>query len=308
MLLGNDSSYVKHSHFENNTNAMSNYTGWVFPVDSCKFINNTTGISDGTTKYFTSCIFENNGIAIDAWGVRVINSFFQYNGTAITDNGGSGWNIRVIDCVIINNNIGIAMTGDTILNNFVSDNSYGLKIGHTSYNYNGIQYYVPIKFNQICNNSVCNVENISQNNMNITQNCFCDDDSASIEAKLKDGYDDISLGLFNYDIYDTTCQTVIQTVYKIGSPPSSVNSIISENNLFTVFPNPVIEDLTIVFNNRIKTSSEICLYNSVGEKIISSTNNQNAIFWVNLNNLPNGLYLLEVTQEKIVKKEKIIKL
>lgn len=298
--IGSTNSYVKHSFFENN-NWGTWCTGPLFRVDSCTFINNDWGMHAAGT-IVTNCNLENNSLAINA-GI-VSNCLIQNNGIGYNH---EGWGSSISNSILRNNNIGIYIGDDSIMGNNIFNNTIGIQTDNQSYLYNGIQYYVPIKNNQICNNTIYNIENLNNYDKNITQNCFCTDDSTEIENKLYDGYDDITKGLFNYDIYDTACLNVIQSVYKIGYPPSSASSI-TENNLFTSFPNPVSEGLTVVFNNRIKKSSEIHLYNSVGEKIISTINNQNEILNINLNEFPNGLYLLQIKSDNIVKREKIIKI
>jgi len=74
-------------------------------------------------------------------------------------------------------------------------------------------FSVIIRGNSICN-KIINVKTLSDKGVDLTGNCWCTSDSSEIEAGLIDGYDEIRLGLFNYDIYDEDCSTIISSVVK----------------------------------------------------------------------------------------------
>lgn len=301
---GNDSSYIKNSLFDNNGVASSSYAGWDLPIDNCVFTNNTTAVGSADKKV-TNSTFTNNGIGISCERFEARNCYFQNNGSAIDFYyGGYG---TVDSCTVINNNIGIRNHGP-ITNSNISNNNIGIITGHTSSTVNGIQYYVSIKNNRICNNTTYNVENINNYNKDITQNCFCTEDYTTIESKLKDGYDDIALGLFNYDIYDSTCQTVIQSVYKIGGAPSTTNSISSNTSSILIFPNPFNDFITIQLDNYGNKPDGLRIYNSLGQKVHQLENINGQQKTIDSRNLESGIYLLQFIKDNNIEgQRKLIK-
>ena len=78
-------------------------------------------------------------------------------------------------------------------------------------------------------------------NYSLLSNCFCGLDSSQIEALLIDGYDDITKGLINYQIFDTSCSVVLGTVLKFGEGAG-----IEEQNIIVRFENPVSDVLQIL--------------------------------------------------------------
>lgn len=69
----------------------------------------------------------------------------------------------------------------------------------------------------------------------------------------------------------------------------TVNEIIFDNLVFSVYPNPANDLLSISMTNNEKIN-RINIYNSIGENVYSTTNSST----INVSNLSNGIYLLEV--------------
>lgn len=294
-------SIINNSLFDNNYRASSCYGG--FPIDLCVFANNTIAIEG--SPVITNSAFLNNDIGVKSESFEVRNCFFQNNGIAIDQRLGGA----VIDsCTIINNNIGLKMDNGIITNNNISNNVIGLITRHTSSTQNGTEYYVPIKNNRICNNTQYNIKNNNSYNKNITGNCFCTTDSAAIESKLFDGYDSISKGLFNYDIYDSTCQNITQSVYKVGTNPLSSNTVISKEPNFTMSPNPFSDFIFIQFNNQSPQLYSVIIYNMLGQTIQQFENINPVKKTIDCGNIKSGIYLIQLIQNgSIIEQQKLIK-
>jgi len=226
---------VSHSSFVQNLTAMGGYTGHITPIDSCYFSSNVNTITQAD-KNITNAVFENNtyGLA-NTERVNVSNSIFK-NHTEVALLGGRG---NITNCVIEENNIGVKNTaeGFTISNSSISNNSIGIELSY--YNVEN----APITNNKICNNTTFNVVNKAIINADLYKNCWCNADSTVIEDKLWDGIDSTGLGFISYDIYNTTCDTVISTVDKTKSrtivwTPSNSPYLITKN--FIVHPNDTL--------------------------------------------------------------------
>lgn len=300
---GNNQSFIINSLFDNNYQASSCYGG--FPIDRCVFTNNTIA-TIGHDEVITNSAFLNNEVGVKSTGCTVSNCFFQNNGAAIEPPSFSAGTVE--SCTIINNNTGIRIDNGTITNNNISNNVIGLITGHTSSTQNGTEYYVPIKNNRICNNTEYNIKNNNSYNKNITGNCFCTTDSATIESKLFDGYDSISKGLFNYDIYDSTCQNITQSVYKVGTNPLSSNTVISKEPNFTMSPNPFSDFIFIQFNNQSPQLYSVRIYNMLGQTIQQFENLNSKQKTIDCGNIKSGIYLIQLIQNgSIIEQQKLIK-
>jgi hypothetical protein len=301
---GNDESYIKHSLFENNSIASYNYAGWYLPFDHCLFINNTTAIAHAD-KLITNSSFYYNETAVSAERYEIHNSVFENNGAAIDWDESSGYGI-VDSCMISNNDLGIRAWNCAITHNIITNNNIGLVSRHVSWNNNGNLYFVPVLNNRICDNIQYNVKNANSYNKDLTSNCFCTSDSALIEEKLYDGYDDISLGLFNYSIFDTACAVVLESVYKIGDPLGIYPTEASYNLL--VYPNPFDSYLKIRLINPESSKIQIRIFNSLG-KVVETIDNVSTIeYELNTSNLASGLYFLQIMKKsEIAGYKKIIR-
>lgn len=295
---GDNSSYIKNSLFDNNKIASSGYAGWNLPIDNCVFTNNTYAITEGN-KIIKNSTFINNTIGINCEVFEARNCFFQNNGSAIDWPVGTSGDALIDSCTIVNNNIGVRINNGSITNNIISNNIIGVITGHLPSTGNDIEYFVPIKNNHICNNTQYNIENNNSYNKNISLNCFCTTDSTTIENKLFDGYDDISIGLFNYDIYDLNCQTVTRSIFKVG-PSSSVNTVFTDNPNISISPNPFNDVITIQMDNRKNKIYSLRIYNIMGQKVqqVESIIAEQKI--IDSRSLGSGIYLLQLIQDNII--------
>jgi len=288
--------YYKHCKFENNNNAIVGYTGYDINIDDCEFINNTYAISQADKK-ITNSTFTNNDYGLyQTERIDVDNSTFTNNGTALY--GGRG---LLQNTIITNNTIGVKsfFEGFEIRNSNISNNDVGIQTS----NYDG--FVTAIKNNQICNNTTFNVENLDNINKDLTDNCWCTEVESEIEDKLKDGYDDVNLGLFNYSIYDNVCNSIIDEVIKDSSLSTDDFVSILENT--TVYPNPTSSELNIQLNQSIDDLI-VQLYDVAGKLIFELDYKDVQSIKINLNKLERGNYILNLISsgkraiKKIIKK------
>lgn len=229
-------------------------------VRNTVFENNTIAYDNANNGLIDSCLFIGNEEAvINTTYMTVSNSRFNGNTTALQ----IGFGTRVTECKIELNQIGIAL-------------------GPISFG----QPMPMVDNNRICYNQLYNIDNRTDLNMFIPTNCFCTGDSAIIEAKIFDGYDNISKGLISYAIFDTSCLNVLNIVNKTSEP-----TLLNENEkpeVIRVFPNPV-SDYLILSNNR--TFKSYSLQTLEGKEVLQDAliagNNS-----LNLTQVSSGTYIL----------------
>ncbi len=251
---------VSGSTFENNQSCFIQVSG---KFKNCVFKNNTAVFQENGTLEIDSSTFENNQIGIDAFGVgSVKNSMFTANG------------------------VGLTVSANSIIeNNDISNNDVGLGLIGTFTSGMVLPF---IKDNKICNNKLYNLENKSDYNLVLDSNCFCLNDSVTIDAKIYDGYDDITRGLINFAIYDSTCTYILWRVAKINSGQNTgVNSIYKE---VSVFPNPFQEKLML--NGIGNTMCTWSVFDITGKKVYE-INSEYDKLELDLSFLEKGAYILK---------------
>ena len=148
-----------------------------------------------------------------------------------------------------------------------------------------------IENNRICFNQDYNIDNRTDLNLFIPTNCFCSTDSSEVEDKIFDGYDDISKGLISYEIFDTSCTSVLRTVQKAGQPVGIVDHQRAAELL--VFPNPFVENLFLTNSKGYKAYQLLSLQGQLiqGGNLVDGTNS------IQLFELPAGTYFLRLTDD-----------
>ena len=246
--------------FENNTSCFIQMTG---KFTNCIFKDNVTVFQENGTIEIDSCQFINNETGINALGVgSVRNSTFTANTLALS----VGSNSIIENNNISNNDVGLGLAG-------VFTTGMVLPL---------------IKNNKICFNSQYNLENKSDYNLSLDSNCFCLNDSVSIDAKIYDGYDDITRGLINFAIYDTSCTNIIQRVIKINLGTNT--SVSTAQRIVNVSPNPFQDKLTL---NGI--DSKICtwtVFDITGKRVYEVISEYNKME-LDLSFLEKGAYILK---------------
>jgi len=82
-------------------------------------------------------------------------------------------------------------------------------------------------------------------------------------------------------------------------PPIKVEIISDLNNTINavVYPNPVDTNVTVLFNEVLKTPIDILLYDILGKIVIDKSQNPTKSFTIDLSFLASGVYLLNLTSE-----------
>lgn len=242
---------VNNCLFSGNQN---NIIGSPGVIQNSQFYNNTFGMTEISNITVNQCVFDGNGTGIDASSSCVItNSTFSNNGLAL----------KIGDAGIVSQNQ-------------INGNGIGIQV--TAYN----PSTTIIDSNSICNNTIHNLENLTDKNYQVNLNCFCSQDSTVIENGIFDGYDDITRGLVSYAIYDDSCENVLSYVNKIDlGGPAGLTALDEQWNAW-------YDGESFVINNNIP--GIFTIYDIQGIRIINAT----AIVGLNKISLtlPQGLYLV----------------
>lgn len=319
---------LHQSEFKYNTYALT--VGLELEAEGCAFIHNQTAIYGWSIFTLRNCSFDSNGAALSVYpsSLDIENSLFTNNALGLFLNSGAINGIHIVNTVFDNNLMAVynangglidsctfvnndeAIKGSSMLevrNSFFYENMTALELGfgttvmdcEINYNETGIalgpvsfgQPMPVIENNRICFNSDYNIDNRTDLNMFIPTNCFCITDSAEIEAKIFDGYDDITKGLISYAIFDTTCTSVIAYVNK--SPFTGLNEEASTGEI-PVFPNPFRDEVVI---SNPGDYSMFDIYTLFGSRILSGTlvQGENKI---DGSSLSSGMYILKMFSRK----------
>ncbi len=294
-------------------------------ISHCVFSNCVFGFTNFATHdpvHIDSCYFSKNLRGIGAERMKITNSRFVDNEVAIFEPAG----INISDSEFYRNDIGIELGQDgTVKNcNFeenglaISSRSVGLILKDNTIQYNDIglrllDYFtdaiLPIEGNKICNNRLFNVENLDKYNKSVENNCWCTDDSTEIEAKLWDGYDDISIGLLNYDIYDDLCNSKLKSVVKIdlGKEDEETGTISQEESDIEIYPIPIRNFVQIHVTNNKSVPYHLYLHTVDGRLILRKVIREESEI-LNLSHLEKGIYLIDIfLKNEIIKSQLIIK-
>lgn len=147
-----------------------------------------------------------------------------------------------------------------------------------------------VQNNEICSNINFNVDNNTNVNYSLLSNCFCGLDSAGIEQYLIDGYDDITKGLINYQVFDSSCTSILATVLKFNNIAGF--SIVPMLNY--VISNPVSNSLQILSPQLFNS---IVIVDLLGYQYTLSSSGENNF---DLNNLAAGIYFLKMINQHTV--------
>ena len=274
----------RHMRFEHN------YFGLMYPstmdVDSSVFHNNFYGLfinanSQVDTNFITNCRFTQNNVGSSGF-------YSAIRGCSFTDNGQGIYqaNSCIIENCSFTGNVWAAdVYNDTYFtDNVVEDNDNGLTVARTAAW--GTGGGVPVvEDNRLCSNTLYNVLNGSDFNLELEKNCFCLSDSAAIDAKIYDGYDDITRGLLNFAVYDSTCTTQLYRVLKVNLVGESEASALK----LSALPNPIQDVLRV---DGLQPGIRIQITSAVGQLVedrIAEQSNErfDAQFW------PSGIYLIQ---------------
>ncbi len=279
---------INNCLFKDNTTSLYIYAS-AFAMSNCSFIDNQIGASFLSNAVdsivISNCEFLNNGLALNyPNNGRVENCEFSDNGTAVQ----AAYNCEIQNNTFFYNILAIEATVDAnIHNNQINNNAEGIIISNVT----SIQDSPSIYDNEICGNTYYNVNNNTNMNYSLFSNCFCDLDSAQIEAYLIDGYDDITKGLINYQIYDSSCTVLLGNVVKFGAGVG-----LEENAFDFSFENPVQHDLQLLGYPKVK---QIVLQNTSGQTFYFTSSTYNTF---DLSRLAPGYYFIVKLDQQGVSK------
>jgi hypothetical protein len=178
-------------------------------VDRCQFIGNQSGISGYTTptSLISNSLFTNNGVAAGQAYQHYTNCQFQAN----TFGFNFAESITLEDCELSGHQIAVASpTGNSMVMRrcHVHGNQLGIeRVPHIErclieFNDVGVRvgtgYLNFFQCNDIINNLTWNVEMQTGTTLSAPNNWFGSTSPAVIDAGIKDGFDQIGLGFFQY--------------------------------------------------------------------------------------------------------------
>ena len=274
--------------FDNNLSALSIYASWL-EMNNCIIRNNNLGININTGSYngtlVKNTLFENNVIAYNYANNGLIDSCIFIGNTEAVINTTY---LTVSNSSFSNNVTALQLGFGSLVNEcLIEQNQTGVALGPISFG----QPLPIVENNRICSNSLYNIDNRTDLNIFIPTNCFCITDSTEIEAKIFDGYDDISKGLISYAIFDTNCVSVLRLINKSGVLTSSEENEIQET--VQIFPNPVSDQLTISIN---KTFNAYSLKTIDGKEVLSDAIGAGNTY-IYTSHLQAGIYFLVLRGE-----------
>ncbi len=129
-------------------------------------------------------------------------------------------------------------------------------------------------------------------------------DSSSAVYDIEPGDTPIpNANLFTADFGSATCE---YTNGNLTDETLSLDSIDKALNSFVVFPNPVVQGnaFHIVFGNNL--SAQINLFSVTGKRVLSDTVSNLARTQLNVANLSNGVYLLQVKSGASTVSKKVV--
>ena len=277
---------LNNCYFQDNNTAIFAY-GTAFTLTNSTFLENANGVVFASavfdSMYIADCLFQTN-----LSGISGPNNGLIENCTLLDNAAGiqGSYDCQIKNNVIEYNELGVNISVHTELtNNQINNNMGGVRISDISSSANA----PTVQDNEICSNINFNVDNNTNVNYSLLTNCFCGVDSATIEQYLIDGYDDITKGLINYQIFDSSCNNVFQTVMKFNAP-AGLNDV---TNLDIAFQNPVGDELVFLDNNGLEIRA-ITLIDPFGKTYQLGSNSIN-IF--DLSALPQGIYFLSSINE-----------
>lgn len=282
--------------------------GWSnFSINNCSFIDNGIGINAYATNFqMVNSTFDANdtGVTFSSFvfnPMTIENCTFNMNGKGI-DQANNG---EIRNCSFTFNNIGIDYAYDcSIYDNAFNDNDTGLTVSFESVvtnnnistngtgisviNLSSASVQPIIMNNEICSNNFYNVDNQTNVNLSLQTNCFCGLDSSAIEQFLFDGYDDITKGLINYTLYDTTCTSILGTVSKFQDQSAGQFEAVTSSLSFS---NPVTDYLEFFEETEFEA---LIIHSTSGQSFLVNAQSANVF---DLRFLKPGIYIVHCISE-----------
>ena len=213
-------------------------------IDSSLITHNQSGYPSVGVNSFKNCTIDSNSV-VGLWtyndsvvgeikyneaGIEansytyIIGDSIEYN-TVANISGGSV--TLITGNTIRYSNFGLDVGGSLVItHNIISNNNIGINLSSTS---------CTLSCNSICNNTTYDLKYLASSNFNANGNYWCTSDSASIQAMIYDGYNNVNYGLVTFMPIDSACSPSIIT---------SIKEIKQEYSIL-VYPNPATINLTI---------------------------------------------------------------
>ncbi|MBM3434019.1 MAG: T9SS type A sorting domain-containing protein [Bacteroidetes bacterium] len=282
-----DTNFITNCRFaQNNVGANGYYSATEFLA--CDFDSNNYGYFSANPfilSYigFDDCSFNANYRAMESpGGAWIRSSSFTNNGRGINQAN----SCIIENCSFTGNEWAADVYNDTYFtDNVVESNENGLTVARTTAW--GTLGGVPVvEDNRLCDNNLYNVLNGSDFNLELEKNCFCLSDSAAIDAKIYDGYDDITRGLLNFAVYDTSCTTQLYRVMKVNILGGDEAAGLA----LAAYPNPVADVLVI---EGLSAGDRVQVRSAVGQ-LMAETEADRSELRLDASAWPRGLYLIHV--------------
>lgn len=223
-------------------------------IDRCLFFQNKTGPYGGGDfgrVYVTNSWFVNNEIGMR--GGNVDSCVFIGNTVM-----GAYMYQNITNSIFYNNKVGILADHhhDTrIQNNEIHNNEIGIEIDRMWQDDNII-----LRNNKICNNIKWNIQYNYINSVDISQNCWCTNDSLTIRSKIRDGYVDTQFGLLNFYTW-LDCE--------LTNPNPTKIETVNKTPILKAYPNPSTDILVLELEGNNNTT--IMVTDMVGRKVYNTT-------------------------------------
>jgi hypothetical protein len=297
-------TYVKNCIFDSDSIAVSQI-GWIL-FDSCMVSHNQTGFYQvGPLCTIRNCIIDSNLFTGSFYNDSLVNCTVKYNGAGISMFAGE----LVGNDIEYNKGVNIACQGVIIEGNIIKYGSVGIDntdasapmtITKNVIENNGIGVIIKssattMTCNRICSDSTYDLKYYASSNINVSDNYWCTNDSASIRAKIYDGYVNVSYGIVTFMPLDTN-----QCYGPTGIPIYEAQTL-----SFSIFPNPATDYLTVELPEN-NSKSEIKLFNMLGELVYASrvikqkTN-------IDISTFASGVYIIQIVTGNNISRQKFIR-
>lgn len=130
------------------------------------------------------------------------------------------------------------------------------------------------------------------------KNCFCLQDSASIEALIYDGYDDFTRGLINFATYDSSCVLLLNSYKKVQISTAIANEPIDKQ--FLIYPNPATDQLIIESKGAQNRLGKLQILDHIGRIKLVTTIGYGSNIQVDISDLEKGIYWIRDTESAFV--------
>jgi Secretion system C-terminal sorting domain len=270
----------EHCYFYQNTFANFGTGLGGLNYSNCTFESNKYGVVGNATV--EDCHFMNNEIGMEQGEDAILrrSTFTGHTNMAVYFYG------DMQQCEIWNNNLGVKSfhhSNTTFSSNYIHDNQIGIEM-RTFFNNNPS---IIFKHNMICNNAVWNIEYHSNNNADISDNCWCTEDSATIRSSLRDAYEDIQYGIMTFSPLSAICDS-----NTLGNPTPPGQQI-----HVTLFPNPVTDHATLSIEGIENGNYQLWITDITGKIILEMPVTGAGDIQIARNHTHSGLYFYRLTEK-----------